>query len=560
MTASPNGIVQALPLPVAGWSRTTDVIVVGSGAAGLMTALALADAGRTVAVVTKGALGDGSTRWAQGGLAAVLGADDDAECHVTDTLVAGAGLCDEEAVRTLVHEAPHAVAQLQALGARLDLTLDGRPALTREGGHSRDRIVHAGGDASGAEVTRTLTVALRGRGVEVLERTTALDALRSADGRVVGLRLARIEDDGTLAAAGDLRAGATVLATGGYGQVYAATSNPAGSTGDGLALALRAGAEIADVEMVQFHPTVLWTGRGAAGQQTLVSEAVRGEGAVLVDRDGRRIMLGAHPLADLAPRDIVSTTIAAHLAATGDDHIFLDATHLGADFLRRRFPGIARACRAAGFDLTREPVPVVPAAHYSCGGVVADLHGRTTVPGLYAVGEVACTGVHGANRLASNSITEGLVTARRCAALLAVDLPAADLPAAGRVLEPAIGRAVDPVARTTITAAASRHAGARRDAAGLTSLAGTLAACPRLGPGQALDLAAVETTALHTVATVLGAAALARTESRGCHRRTDEPLARPEWRVRLVHRLDGAGHLRTRTEQVRELADAQVVA
>jgi L-aspartate oxidase len=187
--------------------------------------------------------------------------------------------------------------------------------------------------------------------------------------------------------------------------------------------------------------------------------------------------------------------------------------------------------------------------------VVADLHGRTTVPGLYAVGEVACTGVHGANRLASNSITEGLVTARRCAALLAADLPAAD-----RALEPAIGRAVDPAARTTITAATSRHAGARRDAAGLTSLAGTLAACPRLGPGRALDLAAVETTALHTVATVLGAAALARTESRGCHRRTDEPLARPEWRVRLVHRLDGAGHLRTRTEQVRELTNAQVVA
>src|SRR5690348_10543510 len=301
-----------------------------------MTAIGLADAGRRVTVVTKGALGEGSTAWAQGGLAAVLGADDDAELHVRDTLVAGAGLCDEPAVRTLVEEAPVAVGLLRELGARLDLDVLGLPALTREGGHSRDRIVHAGGDASGAEVTRTLAGALRARGVDVLERTVALDALRASDGRVVGLRVARVHDDGALTDAGDVRAGATVLATGGYGQVYAATSNPAGATGDGLALALRAGAEVADVEMVQFHPTVLWTGRGAAGQQALVSEAVRGEGAVLIDRDGRRVMAGAHPLADLAPRDVVSATIAAHLRANGDDCVFLDATDLGADFLRRR--------------------------------------------------------------------------------------------------------------------------------------------------------------------------------------------------------------------------------
>src|SRR4051812_32892342 len=423
-----NGVVAALPLPPAGWSRATDVVVVGSGAAGLMTAVALADAGRSVTVVTKGALGDGSTAWAQGGLAAVLGADDDTETHVQDTLVAGAGLCDEAAVRILVDEAPAAIALLQKLGARLDLDAHGRPALTREGGHSRDRIVHAGGDASGAEVTRTLGGALRARGIDVLENTVALDALRAADGRVVGLRVARIAHDGSLLDAGDLRARATVLATGGYGQVYAATSNPAGATGDGLALALRAGAEVADVEMVQFHPTVLWTGPAAVGQQALISEAVRGEGAVLVDRDGRRIMPGAHPLADLAPRDVVSATIAAHLRATGEHHVWLDATALGGDHLRHRFPGILRACRDAGFDLTREPVPVTPAAHYSCGGVVADLAGRTSVAGLFAVGEVACTGVQGANRLASNSITEGLVAARRCAALLAVDLPAAAEP------------------------------------------------------------------------------------------------------------------------------------
>lgn len=548
-------VVPALPLPAAGWTRTTDVVVVGTGAAGLMTAVALADAGRAVTVVTKGALGEGSTAWAQGGLAAVLGPDDDPELHLRDTLVAGAGLCDEEAVRTLVDEAPAAVALLQELGARLDLDPLGRPALTREGGHSRDRIVHAGGDASGAEVTRTLAGALRARGIEVLERTAALDALLTADGRVAGLRVARIEA-GALVDAGDLRAPAVVLATGGYGQLYAASSNPAGATGDGLALALRAGAEVADVEMVQFHPTVLWSGPGATGQQALVSEAVRGEGAVLVDADGRRIMPGAHPLADLAPRDVVSATIAAHLRATGADHVYLDASHLGAGFVARRFPGITAACAAAGFDLGREPVPVAPAAHYSCGGVVADLDGRTTVPGLFAVGEVACTGVQGANRLASNSLTEGLVAARRCAALLASDLPVTGEPAPG----PGAPAAIDPTARPGISAAATRHAGVVRDAAGLAELTGLLRATPRLGPDVELDAAALETTALHTVATLLAAAAGARSESRGCHRRLDAPVTRPEWQVRLVHRIDRAGHVRTRTELVRTLATARVVA
>jgi L-aspartate oxidase len=542
-----TGVVAALPLPPAGWTRSTDVVVVGSGAAGLMTAVALADAGRSVTVVTKGALGDGSTAWAQGGLAAVLGADDDTETHVQDTLVAGAGLCDEAAVRILVDEAPAAVALLQKLGARLDLDAHGRPALTREGGHSRDRIVHAGGDASGAEVTRTLGGALRARGIDVLENTVALDALRAADGRVVGLRVARIAHDGSLLDAGDLRARATVLATGGYGQVYAATSNPAGATGDGLALALRAGAEVADVEMVQFHPTVLWTGPAAVGQQALISEAVRGEGAVLVDRKGRRIMPGAHPLADLAPRDVVSATVAAHLRATGETHVRLDATALGADHLRRRFPGILRACREAGFDLTREPVPVTPAAHYSCGGVRADLDGRTNVPGLFAVGEVACTGVQGANRLASNSITEGLVAARRCAALLAGELPTEAGP------EPApAGEAIDPAARATIGSATARDAGVLRDANGLAQLTRVLAAVPRL-TAKPLDLAAVETTALHTAATLLATAAANRPESRGCHRRTDAPGTRSDWQVRLVLRLDGARMLQVRTEPVRSL-------
>ncbi|SDE86519.1 L-aspartate oxidase [Blastococcus fimeti] len=552
-TLAPS-VVAALPLPAAGREEVTDVVVVGSGAAGLMTAVALAEAGRAVTVVTKGELGAGSTPWAQGGLAAVLGDDDAAELHVQDTLVAGAGLCDASAVRALVAEAPRAIAQLQELGARLDLAADGRPALTREGGHSRDRIVHAGGDASGAEVTRTLAAALRARGIAVLEHTVALDALRAADGRVAGLRIARIADGGALVDVTDLRARAVVLATGGFGQVFTATTNPAGATGDGLALALRAGAEVADVELVQFHPTALWTGAGASGQQPLVSEAVRGEGAVLVDADGNRIMAGAHPLADLAPRDVVSATIAAHLRATGADHVFLDARHLGAEFLERRFPGIAQACRDAGLDLAGEPVPVVPAAHYACGGVLADLDGRTAVPGLFAVGEVACTGVQGANRLASNSITEGLVAARRCAELLAVDLS----PLVPFVPPAPDGEAVAPSARSVITAAATRHAGVLRDADGLSDLTRTLAAVDR--SAAPLDLAALEATGLHTVATLLASAALARPESRGCHRRLDAPGTRPEWQVRLVHRLDRTGHVRTHTVPVQAGAGEQVVA
>ena len=549
--ALPPTVVPALPLPAATWTATTDVAVVGSGAAGLMTALALADAGRSVTVVTKGALGEGSTRWAQGGLAAVLGADDDAELHVHDTLVAGAGLCDEPAVRALVAEAPKAIGALMELGARLDLDADGRPALTREGGHSRDRIVHAGGDASGAEVTRTLAEALAERGVDVREHTAALEALRTADGRVVGLRVARITADGSLVDAGDLRARAVVLATGGYGHAYAATTNPQGATGDGLALALRAGAEVADAEMVQFHPTVLWRGPDAVGQQVLISEAVRGEGAVLVDAGGRRIMPGVHRLADLAPRDVVASAIAAHRRDRGP--VFLDATALGAAFLERRFPSIVRACREAGVDPATEPVPVAPAAHYVCGGVLADLDGRTGVPGLYAVGEVACTGVQGANRLASNSVTEGLVAARRCASLLAATLPPMAAP-----VDPRPGtEAVDPAARAVITDATTEYAGVVRDAEGLTRLAATLRGVPTTGR---LDLPALETTALHTAATLLALGASARTESRGCHRRSDASATRAEWQVRLVHHIDGAGRVVTRTVPVRTGAAEEVVA
>ncbi|TBO54423.1 L-aspartate oxidase, partial [Streptomyces kasugaensis] len=388
----------------------------GSGVAGLTAALRCAAAGRRTVVVTKARLDDGSTRWAQGGIAAALGTDDTPEQHLTDTLVAGAGLCDEAAVRTLVTEGPAAVHRLIGSGARFD-TAPGTDeiALTREGGHHRRRIAHAGGDATGAEISRALVEAVRTAALRTVENALVLDLLTDAAGRTAGVTL-HVMGEGQHDGVGAVHAPAVILATGGMGQVFSATTNPAVSTGDGVALALRAGAEVSDLEFVQFHPTVLYLGPDAEGQQPLISEAVRGEGAHLVDADGVRFMAGRHELAELAPRDIVAKAIMRRAHEQGVDHMYLDARHFGAEMWRNRFPTILAACRDHGIDPVTEPIPVAPAAHYASGGVRTDLYGRTTVPGLYACGEVACTGVHGANRLASNSLLEGLVFAERIAA------------------------------------------------------------------------------------------------------------------------------------------------
>ena len=406
-------------------------MVVGSGAAGLAAALAVRPV-RSALIVTKGELAAGSTAWAQGGLAAVLDPTDSLENHVRDTLIAGAGLCDEAVVRELVAEAPTAIRYLMRLGAAFDPAgHDGDgPALGREGGHSHRRIVHSGGDRSGAEVQRTLDQSALAAGVEVLERAFALDAIvgTSPDGQrqAAGLRVAMLDADGSVASVGVVRARAVVLATGGYGQAFASTSNPPAVTGDGVAIALRAGLEVSDVEFVQFHPTVMWSGPDAAGQQALVSEAVRGEGAILFDGAGRRVMAGVHPQEDLAPRDVVAAAISRTMAeAPGGvgDHVYLDATAMGERFYER-FPSITAACRSIGVDPARQRIPVAPAAHYACGGVPAKLDGTTALPGLYAVGEVSCTGVHGANRLASNSLTESVVAGTRLGRDLAWELPA----------------------------------------------------------------------------------------------------------------------------------------
>ncbi|RLU85792.1 L-aspartate oxidase [Streptomyces griseocarneus] len=536
-----------LHAPRPGWSVDADVVVVGSGVAGLTVALRCAAAGAHVTVVTKARLDDGSTRWAQGGIAAALGEGDTPEQHLDDTLVAGAGLCDDEAVRTLVTEGPDAVRRLIATGALFDTDDEtGEILLTREGGHHRRRIAHAGGDATGAEISRALVEAVRAAGIETIEHALVLDLLKDADGRAAGVTL-HVMGEGERDGVGAVRAKAVVLATGGMGQVFSATTNPPVSTGDGVALALRAGAEVSDLEFVQFHPTVLWLGPDAEGQQPLVSEAVRGEGAHLVDADGHRFMVGAHELAELAPRDIVAKGITRRMQELGAEHMYLDARHFGAEMWAHRFPTILAACRAHGIDPVTQPIPVAPAAHYASGGVRTDLHGRTTVPGLYACGEVACTGVHGANRLASNSLLEGLVFAERIAADIAASGPAAPH-AAGTTAGPSAGHAPDtpllaPEARFAIQRIMTAGAGVLRSA---ESLARAAAELDRLR-AEATDALEAdgktaepgteswEATNLWFVARVLVAAALRREETRGCHWREDFPdRADTTWRRHLL--------------------------
>ncbi len=531
-----------LRAPEPGWAETTDVVVVGSGVAGLTAALHLREAGLHVTVVTKVNIDDGSTRWAQGGIAAVLDPLDTPGAHAEDTLVAGVGLGDPAAVDVLVTEGPARVRELMRLGAEFDRYPDGRLMLTREGGHHANRIVHAGGDATGAEVQRALHAAVRrDPWIRLVEHALVLDLLRDPAGRACGVTL-HVLGEGTEDGVGAVLARAVVLATGGMGQIFAATTNPVVSTGDGVALALRAGATVTDIEFVQFHPTALYlgaeAGRGAspeAAQQPLISEALRGEGAYLVDGDGKRFMVGQHELAELAPRDVVAKGIFRQLRAEGTDHVFLDARHI--PDLADRFPTITASCRAVGVDPVVDLIPVAPAAHYASGGVRTDLAGRTSIPGLYACGEVACTGVHGANRLASNSLLEGLVFARRIATDIVADLPERTDP----VPVPEPGRVFDPELRTPLQHAMSTGAGVLRTGSSLEAAADALGVLARSVDRP--NTASWEAANLLTVASALVAAALRRQETRGCHWREDFPTASPLWRGHLLAGLDGAGRL-----------------
>jgi L-aspartate oxidase len=502
--------VESLP------ATTCDVLVIGSGIAGLTAALHCSR-DRSVTLLTKGALEQTNTWYAQGGIAGAVGEADSVELHVADTLVVGQGLCDEAVVRAVVSEAPAALESLLGFGVRFDLAEGGGIALAREGGHSLPRVLHSG-DTTGAAIQRALTATLLGRErIPVREHAFLVDLL-TEDGRCVGALVA----DARTGALEVFRAGAVVLATGGSGQVFRVTTNPTIATGDGVAAAWRAGAEVTDLEFVQFHPTAL---DHEAAPRFLVSEALRGEGAYLLDCDGERFMLGVHPLAELAPRDVVSGQIERVMKRCGRTNVWLDARHLGEPYLRSRFPAIWAATAEAGYDLARDLLPVAPAAHYQVGGVRVDVDGRSSVPGLYVSGEAAASGLHGANRLASNSLLEGLVFSRRIARALDTDDVPSGAPCTparrdahpGVVLGTASG---EPDRMASLHAITGAHLGMARDGSGLAEAAEKLTELARIQAGRA-SIADLEFANLLIVATLIARAAAERTESRGCHSRVD---------------------------------------
>jgi L-aspartate oxidase len=502
------------------------IVVVGTGIAGLITAYR-ASARHDVILVTKAELAESNTKYAQGGIAAALFSDDSVAAHVADTLRAGAGLCDPAAVEVLCSEGPQRVRDLIALGVEFD-RVGGELARGHEAAHSARRVIHAGGDATGLAIEVALLRAVRSLALEAHEHTFMRD-LVLRDGRVVGVDV--IGTNGPRVIDADV----VVIASGGAGQLYLHTTNPSVTTGDGVAAAWRAGAVIADPEFMQFHPTAL-----AVPGTPLVSEAVRGEGAVLLDEDGRRFMLDVHPDAELAPRDVVARGIAAAMTRQGGRPVMLDATALGGAYLTQRFPGISRVTAAHGFDWATEPVPVTPAAHYWMGGIRTDLHGRTSVPGLFAVGEAACTGVHGANRLASNSLLESLVFAWRAAD--ALDRPA---PVAPRAIEVDTAQdGTESFARAELQRLMWRLVGLERSGAGLREAAAQL----DRWHATAGTVAEAEDRNLLDLARLVVSAALWREESRGSHARLDFPQPSP------AYARSGEWELLVPAPQLRELA------
>ena len=505
-----------------------DLLVLGSGVAGLSAAVRAASDGRglRVGVLTKGELIQSATRWAQGGVAAVLGGDDDStDLHLADTLKAGAGLCDVDAVRVLVDEGPTRVNELIALGAVFDVDHEGNLLKAREGGHSMPRIVHAGGAATGAEIERALIDAVRATAAAVLEHWFALDLIVE-NGRCAGV-VAR----DTAGERVEVRATHTILATGGAGQLFAVTTNPPEATGDGIAMAIRAGVAVADVEFMQFHPTAL---HHPAMPRPLLSEALRGHGALLRDAHGARFV------DELQPRDVVSRAMTAVMLEQGVDHLWLDATEL--ENFDARFPTIAASVRSIGLDPSKEWLPIAPAAHYLSGGIVTDLDGASALTNLWACGEAACTGVHGANRLASNSLLEGMVFGARVVEAIARGKSEPEPTGAMRAVleaahpavvvdlpdEPSAAPANDDVAkrRDRLQRAMTEGAGVLRSATSLSTTAELLRATPAADDAELLNL--------RTVGLALLAAADARRESRGAHTRTDHPDTSPDYERRLV--------------------------
>lgn len=520
-----------------------EVIVVGSGIAGLVTALHAVDHGCRVTLVTKDVLEHANTRYAQGGIAGVMFEDDRIEDHIRDTLTAGAGLSDPVAVRVLAEEGPARIRELVDLGVAFDRDARGEFVKGLEAAHSYPRILHSGGDATGTAIEKALVARLRASVVRVVEHAFLVD-LVVRDERVRGVELLIGDGPDQLGRRETIEAEVVVLATGGAGELYAHTTNPPVATGDGIAAALRAGAAVSDLEFFQFHPTIL-----GVGEAFLVSEAVRGEGATLIDETGRRFAFDAHPDGELAPRDIVARAIARQMELQDGRPVFLDATMLRPtyderrDFLARRFPTIDRAVRDRGLDWARDPIPVTPAAHYLMGGVTTDLFGRTSLPGLYAVGEAARTGVHGANRLASNSLLEGAVFGARAGDAIASDLASGRWPAAVAARLASAPQLVDgsspAFTRKALQELMWEDAGLVRDETGLRHAASVLAAWRSI-PRTPLTEAEFEDENLLLVAQQAVTAALARRESVGAHFRRDSASAPETARASSAARVEAS--------------------
>ncbi len=520
--------------------ETFDFVIVGSGVAGLSCAVEL-EAHGSVAVLTKEGLSDGSTQWAQGGIAAVLSPEplDSSELHQEDTVKAGAGLCDARAVDVLVREGPHRIRQLIARGAHFDTEPTGELKLTREAAHRARRIVHANGDSTGREVQRSLTSnALESGDIRIFENTLSVDFFVNG-GRCCGVL--------ALDAQGNLklfRAKATIAATGGLGAIYKVTTNPPVLTGDGMAMAFRAGATLMDMEFVQFHPTAF--AKGPNNPKFLISEAVRGEGAILLNNKGERFMQRYHPDAELAPRDVVSRAIAQEILTTGTQYVTLDLTQNTAQEIAARFPKIYSTCVSYGIDPATQPIPVSPAEHYMMGGIHTDLNGATDLPGLLACGECACTGVHGANRLASNSMLEGLVfgirTVRAAIALKDAICPPeenSNIAHNGAPIE--YSNEEIEAARTRVQEIMWQYAGLVRDGEGLQKALNELNALAEKFLQPAPKREAIELANMIQTAQLVTRAAMERTESRGAHFRTDFPdLKDEQWQHHiLLHQENG---------------------
>ncbi len=536
-----------------------DVVVLGSGVAGASAALAAAAEGSTVALVSKEGFSETNTNYAQGGVAAVLAGEDTFEMHAADTLGVGCGLSESEAVDRVVRGGPEAIHRLIEWGATFDRNSEGDLDLSREGGHSRHRIVHAGGAATGLEIQNTLVEAVGTQAeIAVFEHTFAIDFLSAQDRRVIGV-LCRTER-GELVA---FSASQVILAAGGAGQVYRETTNPAIATGDGVAMAFRAGARLRDMEFFQFHPTCLYI---AGAARVLVSEIVRGAGGVLLDKDGVRFMPEYHEMAELGPRDVVSRACFDRMVSTGDTNVYLDLSELERD-PHQLFPGISRICSYFSIDIATDPIPVRPGAHYMIGGVEVDLDGRTSVPGLWAVGESASSGLHGANRMGSNSLLEGLVLGAR---------------AGERAATEAVGMPLIPLDRDTSTWRSEGTSDVRVSIQDMTyslkSLMWRQLGIERQGASiedaqhridfwtrAVLQLAPPEPRAwellnMLTIARLMAMSAMARTESRGAHHRADFPKTLDEWRAHTVLRPVLEGRTITGATLVRQPLNVTVSA